>query len=221
MPALSARHIASSALCAALLVGITGPAVMAADSARERSHAASPDARLPREDALLAELREINWGELTPVADLLHAVHEADNSRLPAAEARALGDAAKAALAEAAAKAPATDVLPPAPTWGVAKPMISWSFVADPTSDAQDAVEAVEKALDSFLYSVTSDDVSLVPESIDGLVTEEENLVAALIDSDLVATTPLSTSTSTEVFSPPAVTLPAITLPTAVLPPTP
>ncbi|WP_444544973.1 helix-turn-helix domain-containing protein [Streptomyces flaveus] len=147
----------------------------------------------------------------------------------PAIRAKAKTEGGEVLFAEAAAKAPATsatptvstDVLPPAPTWGVAKPMISWSFAADPTSDAQDAVEAMEKALDSFLYSVTSDDVSLVPESIDGLVAEEENLVAALIDSDLAATTPPSTSTSTEAFSPPAVTLPAIMLPTAVLPPTP
>jgi hypothetical protein len=229
MTALPVRRIASGALCAALLIGITGPAAMAAESARERSHAALPEARLPGSDALLAQARKLNAAgvELSPVTDLLHAVLGADNGQLPAAEARTLGDAAKAALAEAAAKAPATSATPtvstpaagvlrPAPTWGAAKPRVAARRAADPTSDAQDAVD---KALDSLLHSITSGDVSLVLESIDGLVSETENLVAVLIDSDLAATTPPSTSTSTPVLSPLAVTLPAITLPTVVLPP--
>ncbi|MEU6279991.1 hypothetical protein [Streptomyces sp. NPDC047028] len=56
MRGLPARRLASSALSAALLVGITGPAALAADSARERDHAVS---RAPAHgaDALLAQVR--------------------------------------------------------------------------------------------------------------------------------------------------------------------
>jgi hypothetical protein len=212
------------------MIGVAGPAAMAADSAPERSHAALPEARLPGSDARLAQAGKLNASgvELSPVTDLLHAVHEADNGQLPAAEARTLVDAAKAALAEAAAKAPATSATPAvsiqagglpllAPTRGAAKPRVVERRAADPTSDA---LEAVEKALDNLLHAVTSGEVSLVVDAIDGLVSEVENFVAALIESDLAATTPPSTSTSTPVLSPPAVTLPVITPPTAVvLPP--
>src|SRR3954453_22271184 len=114
MPALSARHIGSSALCATLLIGITGPAAVAANAAREASTAASTDARLARADALLAKVRNINGGEFAPVADLLDAVLKADNGRLPPDEARKLGAAAKRALAEASAKAPASSATPTA-----------------------------------------------------------------------------------------------------------
>ncbi|MFD3620411.1 hypothetical protein ACFWWT_35255 [Streptomyces sp. NPDC058676] len=226
MTALPVRRSASAALCAALLIGITGPAAMAADSAPERSHAAPPEARLPGSDAPPGQTRKLNATglELSPVTDLLNAVQEADNGQLPAAEARTLVDAAKAALAEAAAKAPAPSatatvstpaagVLLVAPTRGAAKSRVAERRAADPTSDAQDAVE---KALDDLLESVTSGDVSLVLQSIDRLLAEVENLVAALTDSDLAATTPPSTST-TPVLYPTAVTLPAVAWPTALV----
>lgn len=216
MHALPVRRVASSALCAALLVGITGPAAMAADSARERSHAALPDAPLPGSNALRAQVRKLNafGDELTPVTDLLNAVLKADNGQLPPAEARKMGDAAKSALVKADAKAPARRELRPAPTRGAAKPRVSERRAADPTSDALDAVE---KALESLLQAVTSGDVNQVSASVDGLLTEVENLVAALIDSDLPDPTPPSTSTSTSVSPAPVVTLPEITLPTTVL----
>ncbi|WP_406330125.1 hypothetical protein [Streptomyces sp. NBC_00203] len=222
MPVLPAGRIASSALCAALLVGITGTAAVAADSARERSHTASPDARLPGADALLAQVRKLNilGGELTPVTDLLNAVLKADNGQLPAAEARKLGDAAKGALAKAATKAPATGVLRPAPA----------RRAADPTSDALDALEdalaAVEEAVDSLLEAITSGDDSEVLSLVDDGLTEVDDLITELLDSDLPeptrsdpATLP-STSTSTSVSPVSAVTLPATTLRTTVLLPT-
>ncbi|MFF4830574.1 hypothetical protein [Streptomyces sp. NPDC001315] len=143
MHALPVRRIASSALCAALLVGIAGPAAMAADSSRERSHAALPDAPLLGSHALRAQVGKLNafGDELTPVTDLLNAALKADNGQLPPAEARKLGDAAKGALAKVAAKAPATRELRPTPTRGAAKPRVSERRAADPTSDALDAVE--------------------------------------------------------------------------------
>ncbi|GAA4008642.1 hypothetical protein GCM10022384_62970 [Streptomyces marokkonensis] len=101
---LPARRIATSALCAGLLIGLSGPAVMAADggSARERTHAAShaplPDAaELQNQVGSLAGL----GGVLTPVTDLLSAVLEADNGRLSTEEADKLAAAAKDALAKA------------------------------------------------------------------------------------------------------------------------
>ncbi|MDW4909602.1 hypothetical protein RB628_30750, partial [Streptomyces sp. ADMS] len=111
MRALPARRIASTALCATLLLGIGAPAALAADSdaARERGHAAS-QAPVPNADALLAQVKSLGdlGGVLKPVSDLLTAVLNADNGQLPLDEATELVDAVKAAIAAATAAAPAT-----------------------------------------------------------------------------------------------------------------
>ncbi|PZT69451.1 hypothetical protein DN402_22545 [Streptomyces sp. SW4] len=108
---LPARRIATTALCAGLLLGITGPAALAADgeSVRERTHAAS-QAPLPNTDELSSQVGSLaTLGTvLTPVTDLLDAVLKADNGRLPAAEADKLGAAAKEALAKVEAAGTAT-----------------------------------------------------------------------------------------------------------------
>ncbi|MDG9721488.1 hypothetical protein [Streptomyces sp. DH41] len=112
---LPARRIATSALCAGLLIGLSGPAVMAADgeSARERTHAAS-HAPLPDAAELQSQVGSLAGlgGVLTPVTDLLSAVLGADNGRLTTEEADKLAAAAKDALAKAeAADADADDAV--------------------------------------------------------------------------------------------------------------
>ncbi|CAL9274083.1 hypothetical protein ACFVZK_34390 [Streptomyces rochei] len=110
---LPARRIATTALTAGLLIGLSGPAVMAADgeSVRERTHAAS---RAPLPDA--AELQDQVGslaglgGVLTPVTDLLSAVLKADDGKLAATDADQFAAAVKDALAKAeAADADADD----------------------------------------------------------------------------------------------------------------
>ncbi|MFE6533034.1 hypothetical protein ACFVMA_29255 [Streptomyces rochei] len=110
---LPARRIATTVLTAGLLIGLSGPAVMAADgeSVRERTHAAS---RAPLPDA--AELQDQVGslaglgGVLTPVTDLLSAVLKADDGKLAATDADQLAAAVKDALAKAeAADADADD----------------------------------------------------------------------------------------------------------------
>ncbi|MFF3334793.1 hypothetical protein ACFYWX_35530 [Streptomyces sp. NPDC002888] len=215
MPALPAWRIASSALCAALLVGITGPASMAADSAREHRHAASPDVRLLGTDALLAQARKVNGGALTPVADLLHAVLEADHGRLPAAEARTLGAAAKGALAKEAAKAPATSATPtapapasalgtgvlllPTPVQPAAVPASDELDAAGDESDAvEEALDALEEGIDDLLGAITSGGDAEVLPSVDDLLTELQDLIDALLGGSLPLLPALSgTSTST------------------------
>ncbi|MEU6179733.1 hypothetical protein [Streptomyces coeruleorubidus] len=234
MCALPARHIVSSALCAALLVGITGPVAMAADPVRGHGHVA-PDARLPGVDARLAQVEELSRGELTPVADLLNAALRDSDGRLPAAEARRLGAAAKAALAEVAAKGaetpatpaastPATGVLPPAPALLTAEPRVQERRAADLVDDLLDAVL---EAVDGLLGTVTSGVGDVLP-SVDDLLTGVGDLIAALLGGDLLVqhTSSMSTSsdasssTSSAVVQEPAaaaVTFPKITLLTPVL----
>ncbi|MFH8494433.1 hypothetical protein [Streptomyces coeruleorubidus] len=218
MSALPARRIASSALCAALLVGITGPVAMAADSARGHAHVA-PDARLPGAEARLAQIAKLNWGELTPVADLLNAVLDS-NGLLPASEARKLGAEAKAALAEAAAKDPrspvtSTVVLLPAPVPPALVPAAPERRAADPVTDLLDLVLG---AVDSLLQAITSGVGGILP-SVDDLLNGVDDLLAGLIGGNLVpqdepaSSTPSSTSsTSVSTPTPEAVTYPAVTL---------
>ncbi|MGX1562900.1 hypothetical protein [Streptomyces sp. NPDC055506] len=191
MRALPARRIASSALCAALLVGITGPVAMAADSARGHGHVAS-DARLPGADVRLVQIQRINWGTLTPVADLLNAVLRDNNGRLTAAEAIRLGDAAKAALAEAAAEdahtpAPVAPLTPapvilPAPALPALPAMVPERRAADPVTDLLDLVLG---AVNGLLEGITGGAGGLLP-LVDDLLGGADELLAELTSSEPV-----------------------------------
>ncbi|MFI1482905.1 hypothetical protein [Streptomyces sp. NPDC020747] len=116
MRALPARRIAAPALCATLLLGIAGPAAVAADHDSTRdARSIAAQAPVPGADALLAQVKSLGdvGGVLTPVTDLLNAVLKADNGQLPAADAAKLADAVKAAIAKASAAAPAAGALTP------------------------------------------------------------------------------------------------------------
>ncbi|MEU0641865.1 hypothetical protein [Streptomyces umbrinus] len=116
MRALPARRIAAPALCATLLLGIAGPAAVAADHDSTRdARSIAAKAPVPGADALLAQVKSLGdvGGVLTPVTDLLNAVLKADNGQLPAADAAKLADAVKAAIAKASAAAPAAGALTP------------------------------------------------------------------------------------------------------------
>ncbi|MER6159154.1 hypothetical protein ABT147_26935 [Streptomyces sp. NPDC001868] len=116
MRVLPARRLAVSALCATLLLGVTGPVALAADAepTRDRARSAAP---VPGADALLTQLKGLGdlSGVLKPVTDLLDAVLKADNGQLSAEQAAELGKAVRDAIAKAKAEAPETSpVAPPA-----------------------------------------------------------------------------------------------------------
>lgn len=235
MRALPVRRIALGACCAALLVGITGPAATAADPARERTPAASSD-------ALLVQVRslDVQRGELAPVVHLLEVVLEADGGHLPPAEARRLGGAAEDALRKAAAKArtataaPATtapvttdtpDLSDPVTTTTTSSP----SPTATATPEALDPAEASDPAEDTPLLvdgtDLTDDLLDAVHEVVDGLhdlsLSGEEDAtrvsspledllaeVEALVDA-LLGTADPQASTLPAPAEPQASTLPA------------
>ncbi|MEU6886812.1 hypothetical protein ABZ918_16620 [Streptomyces viridosporus] len=235
MRALPVRRIALGVCCAALLVGITGPAATAADPARERTPAASSD-------ALLVQVRSLDAqrGELAPVVRLLEVVLETDGGHLPPAEARKLGGAAEDALRKAAAKArtataaPATtapvtadtpDLSDPATT--TSSPTSSPTPASSPTPTA--TPEASDPAEDTPLLvdgtDLTDDLLDAVHEVVDGLhdlpLSGEEDAarvsssiedllaeVEALVDA-LLGTADPQASTLPAPAEPQASTLPA------------
>ncbi|NEY36649.1 hypothetical protein GTU99_31650, partial [Streptomyces sp. PRKS01-65] len=103
---LPARHIATSAFCATLLLAVTGPVATAADggSVRERAGVASR-APLPDVGALTAQVQSLSGlgGVVAPVSDLLGAVLKADDGRLTAEQAEQFSKAVEEALAKAQA----------------------------------------------------------------------------------------------------------------------
>ncbi|MEU6093463.1 hypothetical protein [Streptomyces sp. NPDC047079] len=89
MRVLPARRFASSALCAMLLIGIAGPAAVAADHASARGRVPAETSLPPNADVLVR-----------PVNDLLDAVLKANHGRLSADEATRLGKAVDDAIAK-------------------------------------------------------------------------------------------------------------------------
>jgi hypothetical protein len=151
---LPARRIACTALCATFLVGIAGPAAVAADSARERTHAASRGP-VPGADTLLAQVKSLGdlGGVLPPVAKLLKAVLKADGGQLSVAEAQKLADAVKDAIAKIT-------------------PVTSKDLKGD-------AFAALKKAVDTLLAAITSSDGDKVAPAVTGLVTALGKVLAA------------------------------------------
>jgi hypothetical protein len=152
MRVLPVRRLAVSAVCATLLLGVTAPAVLAADagSAPERARSAAP---VPGADALQAQLKGLGdlGGVLQPVTDLLDAVLKADDGRLSADRAAELGKAVRDAIDKARASAPATPpaavppvALPvaPPPAPPVALPVDPAAPVVPPAADAPTAPSA-------------------------------------------------------------------------------
>ncbi|WP_186777937.1 hypothetical protein [Streptomyces salinarius] len=188
---LPARRIATSALCAGLLIGLSGPAVMAADgdSVRERTHAASR-APLPDADDLQSQVGSLAGlgGVLTPVTDMLTAILKADNGQLSAADAEKLSAAVEDALAKAeAADTDADDAAVTAPEAGTDTPVTLPAPVTaqneDGTAAASDlsatAQAELQKRIDALVKATTSGTADQVSPAVEDVMTGIVNVVAA------------------------------------------
>ncbi|MEU6195290.1 hypothetical protein [Streptomyces sp. NPDC047061] len=193
MRALPARRLASTALCAALLAGVTGPAAVAADPARERTRAMS-QAPVPGADALLGRTRSLGGlaAVLKPVTDLLAAALEADNGQLAPDRATRLADAARTAIARLTAAAPApalpsTPALPSAPALSAAAAAAAAAQAkglgdAPAAKDlAGDALKALQTAVDNLVKAVTSGDAGQVAPAVTAVLTGLVDYLAALL----------------------------------------
>ncbi|WP_031046056.1 hypothetical protein [Streptomyces sp. NRRL F-5650] len=195
---LPARRIATSALCAGLLTGLSGPAVMAADGApvRERTHTSSR-APLPDAEELQSQVAGLAGlgGVLTPVTDMLDAVLKADDGRLSAADAEKLSAAVEDALAKAdaadtdaggTAATPGTDT--PA-EGGTDTPVTLPAPVTAPGDDGTAAAPGLsaagraelQKQVDALVKATTSGSADQVSPAVKEVVTGVVNVVAATL----------------------------------------
>ncbi|MFJ4719097.1 hypothetical protein [Streptomyces luteogriseus] len=194
---LPARRIATSALCATLLLGVTGPAAVAADSASAPAHTqAASRAPVPDADALLGQVQSLGdlGGVLVPVADLLTAVLKADGGQLPHSQAAELSTSVQDAIDHATANAPAPAATPGTTAPGSPLPQASTlpAPVDDPAGTpvglADEALAALEKATDGLFKAATSDDAAQVTPAVNAVVAGLVNAVAAtLVGSELPA----------------------------------
>ncbi|WP_353943748.1 hypothetical protein ABII15_20325 [Streptomyces sp. HUAS MG91] len=179
MPALPVRRIATSALCASLLIGAAAP-VFAADSADERasrtvvSSTAAPDAA-----TLLNQVKTLQdtAGVMTPVTGLLDAVLKTKDGKLPADEAQKHADAVKSAIDTAKEQAAAVPV-PKAPDAAVPDDAKAPPAVKDVQAEALTALQA---AVDALVKSATSGDVKALPTQAPAVVTGLVNVLAATL----------------------------------------
>ncbi|MEV5358329.1 hypothetical protein [Streptomyces sp. NPDC052693] len=192
---LPARRIATPALCATLLLAVTGPVAAAADGAAapERATTASR-APVPDADALLGQVEGLGdlGGVLTPVADLLTAVLKADGGQLPPSQAAELSTSVQDAIDHATASPAATAPGTTAPSG----PLPQASTLPAPVEDraevseglVAEALAALEKATGGLLKAVTSGESAQVTPAVNAVVTGLVNTVAAtLVGSELPA----------------------------------
>ncbi|WP_067236411.1 hypothetical protein [Streptomyces longwoodensis] len=211
MRRLPVRHVASTALCAALVIGIAGPAAAAVGTAREHAPAAA-HAPVPGADELLAQVKSLGdlGTVLTPVTDLLADALKSDSGQLTSAQATKLGDAIKDVIARITATnaaASATSSTPSAPSVAPSSssadelPYTTLPFplgknahdraaahgkrAADLTDEA---LADLQKQIDVLLTAVTSGNVTDVVPAATGLISRLVNLVTAtLLGSGLPA----------------------------------
>ncbi|MGW2955029.1 hypothetical protein [Streptomyces eurythermus] len=178
MRVLPARRLASTVLCASVLAGLTGPVALAADAAGEHGRTASR-AFVPaaEKERLLAQAEALGrtHPELSPVADLLSRSLEA--GRLPADEARRLGEAAKEAVVKAAASRPAQPAQPATGTKPAAPaaPMTArHAHVGAPMARdvLGDALGALVTAIENLVKAVT-DQAATDQAATDEAVTDQ------------------------------------------------
>ncbi|WP_371671386.1 hypothetical protein OG985_29470 [Streptomyces sp. NBC_00289] len=187
MRALPARRIASTALCATLLLAIAAPAALAAESHPDREHTrAASHQPVADAEALVAQVKSLgDLGDvLTPVTDLLNAVLKSDSGQLSAVEANSLVEAVKTAVGKIIAATPAATATTPATTLP-ATPVTTLPATALPATSAAADSTVVVQALPAAPVLTTSagDSKAAAPSAdlTDDALTELETAIDALV----------------------------------------
>ncbi|MFF7789346.1 hypothetical protein [Streptomyces sp. NPDC007991] len=196
MPALSARRIASSALCATLALGVAAPAALAADTVRDRTSVEAPVADAATLQAQVQQLGYIGT-VVSPVTALMDAALKVEKGELSATEAAKLGDAARAAIARAATAvqtnttasatpaAPVVPNTPPASTNQASVPLSPTGTTARDTAKAAETRQGLEdlQSLVDALLAALSNPAAILPAITDlalGLVSTLTGLLGNL-----------------------------------------
>ncbi|QES42885.1 hypothetical protein DEJ49_19500 [Streptomyces venezuelae] len=185
MRALPVRRLATTTLCAALLLGTAGPALASVgDASRDQARTAPRAPAAPDPLAQVQQLINIE-GVLKAVSELLTAVLKAPGNKLSPEDVKKHTEALKKAL-EAAAKPPAkgaTEAVPKTATEAVPKTVTGVAARADkaPLDPKADAVAALQKAVDALLKAATAGDIKAVAAQVPTILTGVVNFLVASI----------------------------------------
>ncbi|MEV0121202.1 hypothetical protein AB0I16_06515 [Streptomyces sp. NPDC050703] len=165
MRALPVRRIATTTLCATLLLGTAGPALASADTAPGEETRTAPHTPGQSPKALLAEAKRLHdaGGVITPAADLLVAVLEAKGYELSVAAADKHAQAVRTEAQKVAARQPAAP---------------AGSSAARAPEPPAGSLPALQKTVDNLLKASTTGDAT-------GVVKEGRSLVTGLLQGVL------------------------------------
>ncbi|MGA4850255.1 hypothetical protein ACOBQB_29920 [Streptomyces sp. G5(2025)] len=168
MRALPVRRIATSALCATLMLGTAGTAFALADDDTPRDRDETRNAHrapAPTPETMLAQAKQLHdaAGVITPASELLTAVLTAPGHKLSPADVKKHSEAMKRAIEATGAHA-AEVTAPKAP--------------ADPRASA---LTALQKADAKLLKAAGSGDAAAVRAEAPAVVTGMVNVTAATL----------------------------------------
>ncbi|MEU5578683.1 hypothetical protein ABZ791_21565 [Streptomyces huasconensis] len=196
MRALSTRRIATSALCATLLLGAAGTAFAFADDDTPRDETRNAHrAPAPAPETLLAQAEQLRdaAGVITPASDLLTAVLKAPGNKLSPAEIKKHREAMRRAVdaagatttvpespAAPAAQPPQTSQLPQTqmPERPVGTAARDTKAPADPRASALTALHQADAKL---LRAAAAGDAAAVRAHAPAVVTGMVNVAAATL----------------------------------------
>ncbi|MGW1538934.1 hypothetical protein ACWCPM_01330 [Streptomyces sp. NPDC002309] len=187
MRGLPARRIASSALSAALVLGIAAPVALAADHDSARSRTSTP---VPGAEELLPEIEYLAGLDtaFTPVADLLDSVLTAEGGQLTDAQATALDDSVQEAIEEIMAEMPVMtpSAATPAPSAALPSAPATPGAQATPAAPPQPAVPpAPATPTPATDLPATSVPATTLPAPVDAL--DDVDMPSADVTGDAIS----------------------------------
>lgn len=164
---LPARRLATTSLCATLVLGMAVPTAVASDHGSSRdviqvTESHPPTTPVPGADALLTQVQRVAGadGTVAPVTGLLNAVLAADNGRLSADKAAGFNKAVKDAIAKMGGATP----------------------TASATSAPGDVLGALQKSVDRLIsVSTAGQSGDVLPAARDVLGSLVRVVLAGLI----------------------------------------
>jgi hypothetical protein len=185
MRALPVRRIATSALCATLLLGTAGTAIALSgdDTPRDDETLTEHRAPAPAPETMLAQAKQLHdaAGVITPATELLTAVLKAPGNKLSPEDVRKHREAMKRAVAAARTKTPmapadpAVVQLPEQPAGSVPR---DTKAPADPRASA---LAALQKADAKLLRAAGAGDTAAVRAQAPKVITGIVNMTAATL----------------------------------------
>ncbi|HET9382341.1 MAG TPA: hypothetical protein VFP69_16125, partial [Streptomyces sp.] len=184
---LPVRRLASTTLGAFLLLGVTGPAALAAGSDQPGENtAAVAQAPVADTEALLAQTQHLGdlSAMLKPTTDLLNAVLKADGGRLAPQDSAPYATAVREAIAKIGRTQATTLPAPASATSSASQAGATSAAVKSAPVPGADALSSLQKAVDALTEASAAGDTARVQAAANDVMTGLVNVAAATLAGD-------------------------------------